>query len=173
MKIILLISLLIAQSLQAGEVLSKLPYGIVLNKEVPEKVKPMLYNNSKEEKHIAYVSGKLKVYFNTKSNKRIVTALEFGYYQKLPKNWKRANLKLCNDYNKGTSYDEVKKLIKKEKATKIEEYFKRNKKVILFDIKDKSYSLDFIQEQDNYCKGGLQKIIVYQSEVRANKDSDY
>ncbi len=156
-KKLILTMLLISSTLQAGDLFSKLPYGIELGKKVPYKVEKIMEQNFSR---FYDVIGKFEITF-TSEDSLLVEGIAFNSnstktYNTFPKKLKKAGFKLCDSYNKGTSYKTVKNIITKNKGYDIEEYMGSNSKIIEFKIdNDKEFILFFGVEARDNCKGGL------------------
>lgn len=158
----------------AGDLFSKLPYGIELGKVAPQKVLDM---QMKHRYKGGYKLGdKFMLNFISKDS-RIIEGLYFNITDQydtylLPKAWRKAGINICHSNDIGTSYEQMILLIKDNKGFDIEESIDEfNHKVIKFKIgQDKQYKARFNTSGKylDICKGGLRTI-----GVKLQKEDEY
>ncbi len=154
-KKLLILTLLLLSSLQAGGIFSTLPYEIKIGMPLPKIVEDKMTHTK-----IQYqLNGKFAIKFLDDS--RVVESLIFAYGDfdmelLLPKVWRRAGLELSFEYSNGTPFKYVKNLLAENGAKNIEESEDQSTKVLIFTIdNNKQYELVFYKqaERGDHGKG--------------------
>ncbi|SFV74924.1 hypothetical protein MNB_SM-3-1529 [hydrothermal vent metagenome] len=155
MKKVILLCIMVA-TLSANGIFSRLPYGMKLGTRIPylKVEKRLVYKDYQYQ-----ITGKFVIDWNKETG--VLKSVSFGYDffdipTLLPRAWRIAGLRLCEENRDGTPYEKVKALLKRNGAYEIDEVEDSYRKMLYFKVDgDKQYEMTFFKDRvkDEHGKG--------------------